>query len=226
MKLAAAYLIPFQQILYLDADAAPLVHPDELFELEEYTNTGAVFWPDTPCQRPQVFTELIQMGLIGEEDAPKPDEHETEAGMWLLDRRRHREALEYTMLMATHAEFTFTKAFGDKVRLLYVSPFLFSAHYHNHTRLFCTGFIQSWIRTCRLCRELHIGSQWAGLRLGLSRSKPRERSIDARVRSVLSLWGAPLPPSGRVGDQVQLQASRRASSGRYFWALALPVDDA
>lgn len=115
LKLAASYLVPFQQILYFDSDSAPLVSPDSLFELPGYKKSGALFWPDTPCSRPAVFDELIGMGLMDEEDAPAVrEERQTEAGQWLLDRRRHREPLEYIMLLATHADFTFARAFGDK----------------------------------------------------------------------------------------------------------------
>lgn len=118
LKLAAAYLVPFQEVLYLDADSALLVSPDSLFELKEYKQRGSLFWPDTPCQRPAIFNELINVGLIEDRDAPGPGERETESGQWLLDRHLHREALEYTMLLGTHAGYTFTKAFGDKVSII------------------------------------------------------------------------------------------------------------
>lgn len=114
LKLAAAYLAPFQEVLYLDADSAPLVPPESLFTLPEYVKSGSMFWPDTFCQRPALFSELISMGLISERDAPQVNEHETESGQWLLNKKRHREALEFIMLLGTHAEFGFSKAFGDK----------------------------------------------------------------------------------------------------------------
>ncbi len=114
LKLAAVYFAPFQEVLYLDADSSPLSHPDTLFTLKEYKATGALFWPDTPCSRPLLFQELIGMNLIQEHDAPKPGEHETESGQWLLNRRIHREPIEYTLSMGSHSDFTFAHAFGDK----------------------------------------------------------------------------------------------------------------
>ena len=110
-------------MLYLDADSAPLVSPDSLFDLKEYKDHGSLFWPDTMCQRPSLFNELVDMGLIMEESAPKRQEWESETGQWLLDRRLHREPLEFIMLMGTHADYTFTKAFGDKVRIVIENHF-------------------------------------------------------------------------------------------------------
>lgn len=114
LKLAAAYFAPYQEILYLDADSSPLADPDTMFSMEEYKKTGALFWPDTPCSRPGLFGQLIDMNLIEEKDAPYVFDHETESGQWLLNRRIHREPLEYTMAMGSHSDFTFSYAFGDK----------------------------------------------------------------------------------------------------------------
>lgn len=111
LKLFAAYAAPYQEILFLDADSTPVVRPESLFNLSEYTATGALFWPDTPCQTPLLFHDLVKMGLMSEDQLP---DRETESGQWLLDRRRHREALEYALMLATHDEYTFYRAFGDK----------------------------------------------------------------------------------------------------------------
>lgn len=114
LKLAAAYFVPYQEVLYLDADSSPLADPDSLFSLSEYKKSGALFWPDTPCSRPVIFQKLIDMGFIREEDAPSAGEHETESGQWLLNRKMHREPLEYALAMGSHSDFTFSHAFGDK----------------------------------------------------------------------------------------------------------------
>ena len=114
IKLAAAYLAPFKEILFLDGDSTPLVPPESLFDLPEYKRTGALFWPDKPPQRPPIFTELIKMGLIAEADAPEGLIRQTEAGEFLLDRRRHREPLEYIMFLGTRSDITFTMSYGDK----------------------------------------------------------------------------------------------------------------
>lgn len=114
LKLAAVYFAPFQEVLYLDADSSPISNPDKLFSLKEYEETGALFWPDTPCSRPNLFEQLIEMDLIEEQDAPKLGEHETESGQWLLNRRIHREPIEFMVAMGSHSDFTFSYAFGDK----------------------------------------------------------------------------------------------------------------
>eukprot|EP00890_Picochlorum_soloecismus_P006573 jgi/Picsp_1/740/NSC_04229-R1_hypothetical protein CHLNCDRAFT_139528 [Chlorella variabilis] len=114
LKLAAAYFVPYQEILYLDADSTPLSNPMDMFSLPEYKKSGSLFWPDTPCQRPRLFDQLIEIGLIEEEEAPRRDEHESESGQWLLNRKSHREAIEFTLSMGSHSDFTFSHAFGDK----------------------------------------------------------------------------------------------------------------
>lgn len=114
LKLIAVYFAPYQEILYLDADSSPLADPTTMFTLQDYKKTGALFWPDTPCSRPGIFQQLIEMNLIDERDAPRVDEHQSESGQWLLNRRMHREPIEYTMAMGSHSDFTFSYAFGDK----------------------------------------------------------------------------------------------------------------
>eukprot|EP00889_Picochlorum_renovo_P003663 jgi/Picre1/30693/NNA_006054.t1 len=64
-------------------DSSPLADPDTMFSMEEYKKTGALFWPDTPCSRPGLFGQLIDMNLIQEKDAPHVFDDETESGQWL-----------------------------------------------------------------------------------------------------------------------------------------------
>ena len=115
LKLAATYLVPFQEVLFLDADSTPLIAPEELFENAEYKKSGTLFFPDAPCVRTRIFDRLIGMNLITENDAPeKEGERETESAQFLIDRRRHRIPLEFIMFLGTHAEYSFSQAHGDK----------------------------------------------------------------------------------------------------------------
>lgn len=86
--------------------------PEALFELPEYKSTGALFWPDIKCGPPMLFYDLLDMGFISIDQMPTM---QTESGQWLLDRRKHREALEYILLLGTHDDYTFKRVNGDKV---------------------------------------------------------------------------------------------------------------
>ena len=45
-KLYAIRHSTFEEVLFLDADSLLMIHPDRLFNSREFTDTGAVFWPD------------------------------------------------------------------------------------------------------------------------------------------------------------------------------------
>ena len=46
IKAAALLFSQFKEVLFLDADIVSVEDPTFLFELKEYKETGAIFWPD------------------------------------------------------------------------------------------------------------------------------------------------------------------------------------
>ena len=81
----------FRELLWLDADNLPLGCLEELFELEEYRRTGALFWPDLPSARWTQDSLYVDLGL---DPRLNRAERELESGQMLLDRSRCGPALE------------------------------------------------------------------------------------------------------------------------------------
>lgn len=100
----------FAEVLLLDADNVPVVDPAFLFEIPEYRETGAVFWPD--------FNRLKQNRLAWRVfgNIEYRDEPEFESGQLLIDKRRPDcwRALVLTDWYNRHSDFFFDHAHGDK----------------------------------------------------------------------------------------------------------------
>lgn len=99
---------PFRNVLLLDADAYPLVDPEEVFQSAEYQRTGALMWPDTnQCRKGDMVFPC--MGIR----KPK-DFREMEVGQLLIDKQRLWKAVRLTTWMNSHSECFYKLVFGDK----------------------------------------------------------------------------------------------------------------
>jgi alpha 1,2-mannosyltransferase len=105
------------QLLFLDADNAPVKDPTYLFDTPEFLNTGALFWPDFWNPANTIFnikaTSLI-WELVGTEFV---DMFEQESGQLMLDRRRTAVALHVTQFLAMRQPRHFERlrlSYGDK----------------------------------------------------------------------------------------------------------------
>ncbi len=47
------------QILFLDADSQPLVHPETLFDQSAYIEHGSFFWPDYTAAFEEAVSNLL-----------------------------------------------------------------------------------------------------------------------------------------------------------------------
>lgn len=97
----------FEQALFLDADNVPLVNPVFLFDIPQFKDTGAVFWPDfgnLPRDRP-----IWRICGVKWRDEP-----EFESGQMLVSKRRCWRALQLTMHLNEHSEFYYQHVWGDK----------------------------------------------------------------------------------------------------------------
>ncbi|KAG6966090.1 hypothetical protein JG687_00005037 [Phytophthora cactorum] len=109
--------IRFEQVLFLDADNAPVRDPSFLFETPEFVKMGAVFWPDYWHPQNTMFyinTESLVWQLL---DTPFVDMFEQESGQLLIDRRRHSVPLHLVSFYAFHWPNYFQLqrlAWGDK----------------------------------------------------------------------------------------------------------------
>jgi len=97
----------FRQVLLLDADNVPVRDPEYLFDCAEFTQTGALFWPDRG--------RLKQTGLIWQNCGLKrPDGPEFESGQIALDKRVCWDALCLAMWLNEHSDFYYQYLHGDK----------------------------------------------------------------------------------------------------------------
>ncbi|ETS76879.1 hypothetical protein PFICI_10753 [Pestalotiopsis fici W106-1] len=89
LKVFALLFSPFQEILFLDADAFPAHNPDLLFMAEPYTSTGMVVWPDFWANTASHMAYDIA-------DIPVPqlaERRSSESGIMLYDKSRHARDL-------------------------------------------------------------------------------------------------------------------------------------
>ncbi|ETI55291.1 hypothetical protein F441_01997 [Phytophthora nicotianae CJ01A1] len=116
-KIYAIYHSNFEQVLFLDADNAPVRDPTSLFETPEFVKMGAIFWPDYWHPQNTMFyinSESLVWQLL---DMPFVDMFEQESGQILIDRRRHAAPLHLVSFYAFHRPNYFQLqrlAWGDK----------------------------------------------------------------------------------------------------------------
>ncbi|KAE8886524.1 hypothetical protein PF002_g10988 [Phytophthora fragariae] len=105
------------QLLFLDADNAPVRDPTYLFDSPEFLKTGSVFWPDFWTPANTIFNikaESLIWELVG---TPFVDMFEQESGQLLIDRRQTAVALQVAQFLAMreprHLE-RLRLSYGDK----------------------------------------------------------------------------------------------------------------
>lgn len=98
----------FKELIWLDADNLPLEPLDALFDLPDYTRTGALFWPDLPSARWTQDALFEDLGLDPRRNREQP---ELESGQMVLDRSRCWRSLQATARLEPEAR---TRAYGDK----------------------------------------------------------------------------------------------------------------
>ncbi len=97
----------FEEVLLLDADNVPVQDPTFLFNTMEYQRSGAIFWPDYGrLERERSIWELAGI--------PYRDEPEFESGQMVVDRRRHLDALELSLLYNEFSDVYYQHIHGDK----------------------------------------------------------------------------------------------------------------
>ncbi|ETO84013.1 hypothetical protein F444_02048 [Phytophthora nicotianae P1976] len=120
VKVFSIYHSHFDRVLFLDADNVPVRDPTFLFELQEFQETGAVFWPDFWHPTNSIFN-IHSQSLIWELlDIPFANMFEQESGQLLVDRRRHGSRLE----LVRHYAFQRSDIF-DRMKLVHGDKDLF-----------------------------------------------------------------------------------------------------
>ncbi len=120
----------FREVLFLDADAAPLRDPTFLFEEDAYRSHGAVFWPDYPTWNlkedvwhafglalPPHFAPPEAPSCVQQyfgRPIPGPYEAAIESGQFLVDKGRCWRELRLALWYCEHSDFSFYHFHGDK----------------------------------------------------------------------------------------------------------------
>ncbi|GMF28057.1 unnamed protein product [Phytophthora lilii] len=116
-KVFALALSELDQVLFLDADNAPVKDPTYLFTTPEFVNTGAIFWPDFWHPVNTIFNVNKESLLWELVDTPYVDMFEQESGQLLIDRRKAAVALEIVHFFALRKPDHFSRLkllHGDK----------------------------------------------------------------------------------------------------------------
>jgi ADP-heptose:LPS heptosyltransferase len=97
----------FREVLLIDADNVPVGNPEYLFDLPEYIEEGAIFWPD--YGRLSRSREIWNVCGVSYRDEP-----EFESGQIVVDKLRCWEALQLTLWYNEHSDFFYKYIHGDK----------------------------------------------------------------------------------------------------------------
>lgn len=97
----------FREVLFIDADNVPVRNPQYLFELPEYLEYGAIFWPD--YGRLSRSREIWNVCGVSYRDEP-----EFESGQIVVNKLRCWEALQLTLWYNEHSDFFYKYIHGDK----------------------------------------------------------------------------------------------------------------
>ena len=107
LKPFAILYCPFRQVMLLDADNVPIADPSYLFDLPEFQEHGAIFWPD--FSRLEPFRSIWQICEVEYRDEP-----EFESGQVMVDKPRCWVALNLAMHYNEHSDFYYQHIHGDK----------------------------------------------------------------------------------------------------------------
>ncbi|RLN53195.1 hypothetical protein BBP00_00009384 [Phytophthora kernoviae] len=88
------------QVLFLDADNAPVKDPMYLFSDPKFVETGALFWPDFWHPNHTLFNVKAKSLVWELVNTPFVDMLEQESGQLLIDRRRSAVAMEVVQFLA------------------------------------------------------------------------------------------------------------------------------
>lgn len=102
---------PFEEVLYLDADSFPAKNPEYLFDLPEYRDLGAIFWPDLPPQQRTYWIPPDVWEMYGLAPDSGPD---LESGQFIVNKSQCWNELQVTMWLNEHSDWVYDHVYGDK----------------------------------------------------------------------------------------------------------------
>ena len=88
MKVFTLLFSSFEEILFLDADSAPIQYPDSIFDSQIYEENGAILWPDYWQHTGSPWLPYI-IGLSESKSDILYGERTVESGQIIWNKRRH-----------------------------------------------------------------------------------------------------------------------------------------
>ena len=107
LKVFAALHSPFEEVLFLDADCYPCRNPEFLFDLADYRDRGAVFWPDTAT-----IDLRLKWAAFGVSDPCRPGS--VESGQFVLHKRPSWRPLNLAWFYNDQSDYYYRYCYGDK----------------------------------------------------------------------------------------------------------------
>jgi hypothetical protein len=97
----------FREVLLLDADNVPIADPTYLFDSPQFSENGAVFWPD--ISRPSPAAKIWDLTGL-----PYEPGWQFDTGQILVDKQICFSCLKLTMWMNENSDFWYRYLYGDK----------------------------------------------------------------------------------------------------------------
>jgi hypothetical protein len=110
-KIFAIKHCPFEEVLYLDADNVPVQNPEQFFDSDQYTDTGAVFWSDLPPSKRKEWVPLTAWVNI---DMEFRQRRAFESGQLLINKRRCWDEVQLAEWINAHSDWYYKFIYGDK----------------------------------------------------------------------------------------------------------------
>jgi hypothetical protein len=107
LKVFATLHSPFEELLFLDADCYPCRNPEYLFDLPDYRELGAIFWPDVTT----VDLRLKWPAFL----VPDPQRlGSVESGQYVVNKRTTWRPLNLAWFYNDHSDYYYRYGYGDK----------------------------------------------------------------------------------------------------------------
>lgn len=108
LKVYSALYSPFEEVLFLDADNAPVFqNPENLFSQPEYVEHGSCFWPDYENWD-------LSPGVWKVFGIEPRNEAAFESGQFMVHKGKCWRELKMSLWYVEHSDFTFGHVYGDK----------------------------------------------------------------------------------------------------------------
>lgn len=116
LKVRAILESAYEEVIFFDADCYPSENPESYLDWPEYQKTGLVIWPDKPMKHegdgsPGCAITEETCNILG---IPYRKEWSKEAGVMLINRKRHAAAIWLADWINQHSDYYYQHLYGDK----------------------------------------------------------------------------------------------------------------